>query len=149
MVKTNTLGITDAFDFNVKSLQKKILKKTVKTLNIKTKHIVSYIYTDLSEIHRINREYRKIDRPTDVISFAYIDETEDRTLPYELGDVFICVDKVKEQALSYGHSIYRECAFLITHGILHLLGYDHLTESDEALMFSLQDKILNELKILR
>ena len=149
MVKINTQGIIDAFDFNVKSLQKKIIKKAFKKLNIKTKHIVSYIYTDLNEIHRINKEYRQIDRPTDVISFAYIDETPDRVLPYELGDIFVCIEKVKEQAEAYGHSVYRECAFLITHGILHLLGYDHMTEDDEKIMFALQDEILNELKITR
>ena len=139
MIKTNTLGITDAFSFNVKRLQQKILKKVSKKLNIKTKHIASYIYVDLNEIHRINLEYRKIDRPTDVISFAYIDDSLDRVLPTELGDIFICVEKVTEQANSYGHSIYRECAFLITHGILHLLGYDHMEPEDEKIMFSLQD----------
>ena len=66
-----------------------------------------------------------------------------------LGDIFICVEKVFEQANEYGHSPYRECAFLITHGILHLLGYDHMEKEDEVVMFGLQDEILNELEILR
>ena len=137
MIKYNIIGSIEEFDFDVNKLAKRILKKTTQKLKIKTKHIISYIFVDLEKIHEINKEYRKIDRPTDVISFAYGDD-EDGDLPYELGDIFICKEKVFEQAQSYGHSPYRECAFLMTHGILHLLGYDHL-----------QNEILNELQINR
>ena len=149
MIKSNVLINRNEFEFKAKPLIKKILKCTCKHLNIKTKHIVSYIFVDLNKIHEINKEYRNIDNPTDVISFAYIDSPNQTEIPYELGDVFICIDKVYEQAKSYGHSVYRECAFLITHGILHLLGYDHIEKEDETVMFRLQDEILNKLNITR
>lgn len=149
MIKFNLVGNTEDFDFDVKKLIKSILATVSKKLKIEDKHVASYIFVDLKTIHNINLQYRKIDRPTDVISFAYIDDEPDRKLPYELGDIFICVEKVFEQANEYGHSPYRECAFLITHGILHLLGYDHMEKEDEVVMFGLQDEILNELEILR
>ena len=123
MIKINLIGDIEEFDFNVKKLAKKILKKTKKILKIKSKHIVSYIFVDLNEIHRINKEYREKDMPTDVISFAYGDDNENDILPYELGDVFICKEKIKEQASLYGHSNLRECAFLITHGIFSKIDY--------------------------
>lgn len=148
MIKTNILGDFDSFDFKIKPLIKKILKQVCKELSLKSKHVVSYIFVDEEEIHRINKEYRDVDRPTDVISFAYGD-TEEALLPYELGDVFICVEKVFEQAKAYNHSVLRECAFLMTHGILHLLGFDHLNPDDEEEMFALQDAVLNKLKITR
>lgn len=149
MIKSNILGDYSKLDIKVKPLIKKILKNVCKELKIKSKHVVSYIFVDLNNIHDINKEYRQIDRPTDVISFAYIDSSENRELPHELGDVFICVEKIIEQANEYGHSVTRECAFLVVHGILHLLGYDHLEKEDEEVMFSLQDKILENLKIFR
>lgn len=149
MIKGNVLGDVSSFDFKIKSLVKKILKCTCKHLNIKSKHIASYIFVDLDNIHEINKEYRHIDNPTDVISFAYIDSPNQNEIPYELGDVFICVEKVFEQANAYGHTPYRECAFLITHGILHLLGYDHIEKEDEVVMFKLQDEILDKLNITR
>ncbi len=149
MIKFNIVNTPEDFDFDVKKVIKKILKKTSKKLNIRKKHIVSYIFVDIKEIHRINREYRHIDNPTDVISFAYIDCEDTETLPFELGDVFICVDKIKEQANEYSHTLYRECSFLVTHGILHLLGYDHMQKEDEEEMFQLQNDILEELKITR
>lgn len=97
------------------------------------------------EIHKINKEYRGIDRPTDVISFALEDYKD---IKYEndyrvLGDIYISIDKVKEQAKEYGHSEKRELAFLAVHGILHLLGYDHMEKEDEKVMFSKQELILD------
>ena len=103
----------------------------------------------LEEIHRINKEYRNVDRPTDVISFAFEDEVEGETqiiaqdgFPRDLGEIFICVDKCKMQAEEYGHSLDREMGFLFTHGILHLLGYDHMTKEDEVVMFKIQDEVM-------
>lgn len=97
------------------------------------------------EIHKINKEYRGIDRPTDVISFALEDYKD---IKYEndyrvLGDIYISVDKVREQAKEYGHSEKRELAFLAVHGLLHLLGYDHMEKEDEKVMFSRQELILD------
>lgn len=147
MIKVNILGNTDEFEFKVKPLTKKILKQVIKELELKSKHIVSFIFVDEAKIQEINREYRKIDKVTDVISFAYTDDEE--SLPYELGDVFICVERLFQQAKDYNHSALRECAFLITHGILHLLGFDHMEKDDEEEMFALQEVILDKLNIKR
>lgn len=149
MIKFNIICEEGIFDFNVQKLIQTILKKTIKKLKINTKHIASYIFVDLEKIHQINKEYRNIDCPTDVISFAYVDDEPTGELPYELGDIFICIEKVFAQAEEYAHSPYRECAFLITHGILHLLGYDHMKQEDEKIMFQIQSEILDELGIKR
>lgn len=104
-----------------------------------------------AEIHEINRTYRNIDSPTDVISFAIEDLGEDELsivglpedMPRELGDLFISIDKTRAQAEEYGHSFERELGFLAIHGFLHLNGYDHMNETDEKEMFSLQKEILD------
>lgn len=107
------------------------------------------IIVDNEYIHRLNKEYRKIDRPTDVISFA-LEDNED--IQYEnfrlLGDIYISIDKAKEQADMYGHSLKRELCFLAVHGFLHLLGYDHMKKEDEKVMFARQDLILDEAGII-
>lgn len=100
------------------------------------------ILVNLEEIHNINLNYRHIDRPTDVISF---EEFEDDYL----GEIFVCVEKVYEQAELYNHSVEREFAFLLMHGLLHLHGYDHIEEDDEKEMFALQNKIMAECEINR
>ena len=101
-------------------------------------------------IHELNRDYRGIDRPTDVITFALEDgENVDRKNWRMLGDIYISIDKVVEQSKEYGHSFLRELAFLTIHGFLHLLGYDHMTEDDEKIMFKEQEVILNEFGIKR
>ena len=149
MLKINVSGEIDIFDFNTKRIIKKVVKTTLKHLGLRRKHEINFFLTDLSTIHKYNLEYSKIDRPTDVISFANIDMSLERVIPYELGDILICNEKVVEQAKDYGHSILREFAFLVTHGTLHLLGYDHMNKEDEKVMFALQDEILNKLKITR
>ena len=111
--------------------------------------IVSVIIVDNNKIHEINKEYRGIDRPTDVISFA-LEEGEDYEVKERmLGDIYISIDKVYEQAKEYGHSVKRELFFLATHGFLHLLGYDHMKKEDEEIMFPLQEKILEEYGVKR
>ena len=114
---------------------------------MKFEPIISVSLVDNDFIHEMNRDYRGIDRPTDVISFAFLDNEDRETLykskePVCLGDIYISVDKAREQAAEYGHSIKRELSFLFVHGLLHLLGYDHMNEADEAVMFKLQDEIL-------
>lgn len=124
-----------------------LLKKTLSYLKIKCSPIVSISLVDQDLIQHINRDYRHIDKVTDVISFAFLDN-EDRAsiLANEgevvLGDIYICLDVAKRQALEYGHSLDRELRFLFIHGLLHLLGYDHMTKEDEEIMFPLQEKIL-------
>ena len=112
--------------------------------------IFSIVFVDDEEIHRINREYRNVDRITDVISFAFEDSKD---LEYNdfrmLGDIYICIPQMKRQAESYGHSEKRELSFLTVHGLLHLLGYDHMEIEDEKKMFALQELILDEQNIKR
>ena len=95
-------------------------------------------------MHRLNRDYRNIDRTTDVLTFAALEgEAFNQEKVVELGDIFINIDAVKQQALAYGHSEKRELAFLFMHGLLHTLGYDHMNAADEKEMFTLQDKYLD------
>lgn len=128
-----------------------IIEQALKTLGIKDDVEVSCVLVDDERIHEINREYRHIDRSTDVISFAMEDNDQFYVegMPRTLGDIFISVDHAKKQAEEYGHSLRREMCFLFTHGILHLLGYDHMTDEQEKEMFGLQDQILGALSIER
>lgn len=112
--------------------------------------IFNIIFVTSEKIHEINKEYRNVDRVTDVISFALEDSIEGYVEEIRmLGDIYICVEKMKEQAELYNHSVLREMCFLTTHGLLHLLGYDHIEEEDEKVMFSLQEELLNEYGIKR
>lgn len=117
-------------------------------LNIDGHNCVSIIFVSANAIHEINREYRHIDRATDVISFA-LQDSEDTyevmDLEIELGDIFINVEAIRQQAKEYKHTLRREVCFLFTHGLLHLLGYDHMTEEDERVMFALQEDILHDI----
>lgn len=129
-------------DFN------EIANRTLKLLNRNDQVNFAVIFVDDAQIHEMNRDYRGVDRPTDVITFALQDEMEEYELvsdeiEQELGDIFISVDTAKRQALEYGHGLRREVCFLFTHGLLHLLGYDHMNEEDEKEMFGLQDAILD------
>lgn len=117
--------------------------KDVETLDSNAE--IALILVDIDEIHKINKEYRHKDYPTDVISFESDDEEDEN---YH-GEIFLCVDKVYEQAKLYEHSNEREFAFLLVHGVLHLHGYDHMTEEDEKVMFAKQDEILNKLNYKR
>ena len=129
----------------------KIIETTLNHLNIEDDIEMSCIIVDDEEIHHINKEYRNIDRSTDVISFALEDNDMFyiEGMPRSLGDIFISIDHAKMQAIDYGHSLHREMCFLFTHGLLHLLGYDHMNEEDEKEMFSLQKEILDILQISR
>lgn len=128
---------------------KKVIKRTLK-LEQALNSTLSIIFVDEKEIKRINKEYRGIDKITDVISFAFEDNA---TLVYNnirvLGDIYICIPRMLNQANDYGHSIKRELSFLTVHGLLHLLGYDHLTKDEEEKMFKKQELILNAEGITR
>ena len=128
-----------------------IIEKTLEYLKIEDDVELSCIIINDDEIHAMNRDYRQIDRSTDVISFALEDNDQFYVegMPRSLGDIFISYDHAKVQAIEYGHSLQREMCFLFTHGLLHLLGYDHMNEEDEKEMFALQKEILNELGIER
>ena len=125
------------------------IKYVVKELDIENA-IFNIIFIDNEEIRKINREYRNVDRETDVISFALEDNMD---VVYEdfrlLGDIYISYEKAMEQAELYNHSVKREVFFLATHGILHLLGYDHMEEEDEKVMFGKQNELLDGYGITR
>lgn len=113
--------------------------------------IFNVIIVDNDYIHELNKNYRNIDRETDVITFALEDE-KDMVAPVGervLGDIYISIDKAISQAEEYGHSLLRELSFLTVHGFYHLLGYDHMTEEEEKVMFSKQEEVLHECKIER
>lgn len=118
-------------------------------LKLSGEYITDVTIVNNKTIHKINREYRNVDRPTDVISFAFLDDKAEKELkgcPINLGQIIISYEKAEEQAKEYEHSLKREMVFLFVHGMLHLLGYDHMNETDEKVMFGLQDKILGGLK---
>ena len=109
------------------------------------------IIVDNKYIHELNKTYRHIDRETDVITFALEDE-DTIILPEEtriLGDIYISIDKAREQAKEYGHSLLRELSFLAVHGFYHLLGYDHMTPEEEKIMFTKQEEVLESYGIRR
>ena len=139
---------TDKEIIEIDKLQK-YMEFVVKKLEIETA-IFNIIFVSNEEIHRINKEYRKVDRVTDVISFALEDNPD---IVYEdfrlLGDIYIAVDIAYDQAIEYNHSREREVCFLATHGLLHLLGYDHMTEEEEKEMFGKQEELLKEYGINR
>lgn len=120
-------------------------------LKIKGDYIIEINIVDDAEMQIINKTYRGLDKPTDVISFAFLDDikTEIRikgSVPCLLGEIIISHETAKRQAETYGHSLMREMKFLFTHGMLHLLGYDHQDAEQEKIMFTLQDSILDQEK---
>lgn len=127
------------------TLFEKIANNAEKILQLPDDYELSVTFVRSQTIHKINKEFRHIDRPTDVISFAIQDDEDDflEEAQKDLGDIFINVNYCKKQAMQYGHSYDREMAFLFTHGMLHCLGYDHMKKEDEEVMFALQDQILD------
>ncbi len=127
---------------------------TLKNRGIKGDAELSVTFTDNGGIWELNREYRNVDRPTDVLSFPMYSFADGDTPPEDslflMGDMVLSVERAEEQAAEYGHSLRREVAFLTVHSVLHLLGYDHeLSEEDEREMFALQDTVLDEIGITR
>lgn len=113
---------------------------------------ISVSFVGLDEIHDLNREYRAVDRPTDVLSFPQFEDLEEEIPEVGeicLGDVVICRDKAEEQAKEFGHSFERELVYLFTHSILHLLGYDHMEEDEKKLMRAREEEIMEKIGLLR
>ena len=117
---------------------------------------ISVSFVDLEEIHTLNRDYRAVDRPTDVLSFPMYERGEipDSSQLFEgetleLGDVVICKDKAKEQAEEFGHSYERELIYLFVHSVFHLLGYDHEEDEDKKEMRAHEEQVMESLGILR
>ena len=123
---------------------KKYVKKCLREENVKGSSFNIILITN-EEIKKLNAKYRNIEKETDVISFALEDEKNEKFFLKErvLGDIYISVDKAKSQSNEYGHSLKRELSFLAVHGLLHLLGYDHIEKEDEKIMFEKQELILD------
>ncbi len=142
---------------------KKVVKECFKTENLdKTKLYISITLTESTEIEKINKQYRSIDRPTDVLSFPMFEKDElrsflegkakntDISLQGDiLGDIVISIPKVYEQAEEYGHSFERELAYMVVHGFYHLMGYDHIEEEDKKIMRQKEEAVLSNLGIKR
>ena len=153
------------FDFDYETLAKDVISFTMEHEHFPFEAEISLTLTDNDGIWKVNKEFREIDRPTDVLSFPMLEydvpedfsqienQTEDCFNPDTgeilLGDIIISVDKVREQAEEYGHSMQREFAILIVHSMLHLFGYDHMEEQEAAVMEGKQREILECLNILR
>lgn len=128
---------------------KKVVEFALKYQKINNS-VFNIIIVDEKKIKELNKNYRNKDSITDVISFALEDdETFIKTDFRVLGDIYICLKRAKDQANEYGHSFLRELSFLTIHGLLHLLGYDHMEEEEEKVMFELQERILDEYGIKR
>jgi len=121
-------------NLDLDALAKKIVNQTCEHLNIKTNYEISFIYVDDLEINELNKQYRNMDKPTDVLTFEGEDDY--------LGDVFISIDTVKRQAVEFDNTFEEEMSFMFVHGLLHALGYDHIEDDESSEMFAIQDKVL-------
>ena len=148
----NKIEIFKEVEEEIKELEtvEKVLQKALEKEKLENTSF-NLIIVDNNYIHELNKKYRNIDRPTDVITFALEDENsiiipnEDRIL----GDIYISIDKAREQSKEYQHSLLRELCFLAVHGFYHLLGYDHQTKEEEKIMFQKQEEVLEEYGIRR
>ena len=148
----NNIEIFVQVDEDIKELEtvEKVLYSALEKEKL-SKTSFNLIIVDNDYIHELNKTYRKIDRETDVITFALEDE-DTIVLPNEeriLGDIYISIDKARTQAEEYGHSLLRELSFLAVHGFYHLLGYDHQTKEEEKVMFGKQEEVLEAYGIRR
>lgn len=157
IIEKNYEEINPKFDDFLENLEKEnYLENYIKEILINEGIIsekpiyISLLFTNNENIKKINNEHRGMDSVTDVISFAY-HETEDFDIgPYDvLGDIVISMDRIEEQRLEYGHSFEREFFYIITHGILHLIGYDHMTEEDKKIMREKEELILTKFNYRR
>ncbi len=140
-------------DFDAEKLAEDCTREALIEEEIEDDAEVSLTFTDNAEIRRLNKQFRDIDRETDVLSFPMSDEDGFEVNPETdallLGDIVISLEKAKAQSEEYGHSMKREVAFLIAHSLFHLLGYDHMTPDEEKEMFAKQEKVLQRLGITR
>lgn len=137
--------IVDEYGVNFKyDYLDKIILKTLEMENVSSATF-SIVFINDDYMHELNKTYRGIDRTTDVLSFAFEDNAKDKGSVRELGEIFISIPKMQEQAKEYNHSETRELSFLTVHGLLHLLGYDHtLGKEEEKEMFAKQDLVLEQ-----
>lgn len=135
---------------------KKVYTQAENELNLPQNLEVNLVIVEPEEIKQMNAKFRNVDRVTDVLSFPMLNSLDEIDAEYDaefgevnIGDIYICRERAYEQSQEFGHSLKREICFLALHGLLHLLGYDHILKEDEEIMFPLQDKILEKAKISR
>lgn len=161
MEKKNMVQI-EYLDIEEQKEQEKLIEKVVKQCFMEEKLENTNLYiavtlTNPENIRKLNKEYRNIDKETDVLSFPMFEKEEikkiisqkEHVVEDTLGDIIISVERVKEQAIEYGHSFERELAYMVVHGFYHLMGYDHIEEKDKLLMRPKEEKILQDLNITR
>ena len=164
MVVLNTdIQTEEKFDFDPDQIAKKVCEEVLRQEDFPGDAEISLLVTDAEEVHRLNLEFRGIDRTTDVLSFPglnfdypalFEDSIDSSSINPDngcvmLGDIVINAQKVKEQAAEYGHSELREFAFLVSHSMLHLCGYDHMTPEEAEVMEKRQEMALSSLGITR
>lgn len=157
----------DTLDFDYEKILKKVIIKSIEQEQCPYECEVNLTFTDNNGIRELNRDFRELDVPTDVLSFPMVDyeaaadfsilENDEALAMYFnpesgellLGDIVISLERAKEQAHEYGHSLKREICFLTAHSMLHLMGYDHMTDEEREVMERKQEEILNALGITR
>lgn len=165
-----TLYVEDDYDFfssqgDLLEKVKSVVEAALQVEDVPYEVEVCLTVVDREEIKSINKEHREIDKATDVLSFPQIQAISNGNIDWEqidtmscmnldtdeiiLGDIVLCHEVAKEQAVSYEHSLLREVCFLVAHSMFHLLGYDHMTEADEKLMIEKQNQVLEQLGIMR
>lgn len=152
ILELNYLDVEEKEEY--KDLIGKVLQKCFNEENLENKKLyVNVVLTDSKNIKNINKEHRGIDKETDVLSFPMYEKNELENIHLEnediLGDMVISIEKVQEQAQEYGHSFERELAYMIVHSFYHLLGYDHMNETDKKEMREKEEFILGKLNIKR
>lgn len=149
MIKVHIKNETQ-FRFKYKRCYKKIVENIVNILHIKGNTEINVIILNNKEIRSISKEYRNKDKATDILSFPTEYKTLVPLIGYNmLGDIYLSYEKIEEQSIQFGHSKKREWTYLFTHGVLHLLGYDHKTKKEEKEMNKLAYKIMDLIKVDR
>ena len=152
ILEVNYIGISENTDYENIAIM--VIEKCFVEENLQDKKLyVNMIFTTPEEIRKINKQFRKIDKVTDVLSFPMfakeeISKIKPNGIQDILGDIVICIQKVQEQAIEYGHSFKRELAYMVVHSFYHLMGYDHIEENDKKEMRIKEEKILKDLSII-
>ncbi len=135
----------------IRERAEKTIEEVLRVENFTENAEVSLSIVDMETIHRLNKEYREVDRPTDVLSFPMDEEGYDNegNPIFLLGDIVICLDVAENQAKDFGHSLEREMMYLICHSTLHLLGYDHIEEDDKLEMRSREKEVMKNLGVFK
>ena len=128
---------------------KSVVKTVLETEGLPLEYEVSITFVDIDEIHKLNKEFRNVDRPTDVLSFPMDEDFFIEGVDTMLGDIVICMDVAKEQANDFGHSLDREIMYLTAHSMLHLLSYDHMEENEKLEMRAREKEVMKILGVFK